>query len=74
MLNFVKKRMKNSSLDSISPIDGRYTSKTEELQKYFSESSLIIVSQRAKRSESMTRYVFSLSDKENLEWFIAAKQ
>ena len=41
MLNFVKKRMKNSSLDSISPVDGRYTSKTEELQKYFSESSLI---------------------------------
>ena len=33
--------MKNSSLDSISPVDGRYTSKTEELQKYFSESSLI---------------------------------
>ena len=33
--------MKFSPLDSISPIDGRYNSKTSELQKYFSESSLI---------------------------------
>ena len=33
--------MKYSPLDSISPIDGRYNSKTKELQKYFSESSLI---------------------------------
>ena len=33
--------MKYSPLDAISPIDGRYNSKTKELQKYFSESSLI---------------------------------
>ena len=33
--------MKYSPLDAISPIDGRYYSKTKELQKYFSESSLI---------------------------------
>ena len=33
--------MKFSPLDSISPIDGRYNSKTSELQQYFSESSLI---------------------------------
>ena len=33
--------MKFSPLDSISPIDGRYHSKTSELQQYFSESSLI---------------------------------
>jgi adenylosuccinate lyase len=30
-----------SPLTAISPIDGRYTSKTESLQKYFSESALI---------------------------------
>jgi len=30
-----------SPLSAISPIDGRYTSKTESLQKYFSESALI---------------------------------
>ena len=30
-----------SPLTAISPIDGRYTSKTENLQKYFSESALI---------------------------------
>ena len=30
-----------SSLTAISPIDGRYNSKTKSLQKYFSESSLI---------------------------------
>ena len=30
-----------SSLTAISPIDGRYNSKTERLQKYFSESALI---------------------------------
>ena len=33
--------MKFSPLDAISPIDGRYNSKTKELQQYFSESSLI---------------------------------
>ena len=33
--------MANDSLNSISPIDGRYLHKTKELQKYFSESSLI---------------------------------
>ena len=33
--------MKFSPLDAISPIDGRYNSKTQELQQYFSESSLI---------------------------------
>ena len=33
--------MKYSPLDAISPIDGRYNSKTKKLQKYFSESSLI---------------------------------
>ena len=33
--------MKYSPLDAISPIDGRYYSKTKKLQKYFSESSLI---------------------------------
>ena len=33
--------MKFSPLDAISPIDGRYNSKTKELQKYFSEASLI---------------------------------
>ena len=30
-----------SSLTAISPIDGRYNSKTKSLQKYFSESALI---------------------------------
>ena len=30
-----------SPLNAISPIDGRYNSKTEELQKFFSEASLI---------------------------------
>ena len=30
-----------SSLSAISPIDGRYNSKTVHLQDYFSESSLI---------------------------------
>ena len=30
-----------SSLSAISPIDGRYNSKTVQLQNYFSESSLI---------------------------------
>jgi adenylosuccinate lyase len=30
-----------NSLDAISPIDGRYTNKTESLQKYFSEHALI---------------------------------
>ena len=33
--------MKLSPLNAISPIDGRYNPKTIELQKYFSESSLI---------------------------------
>ena len=33
--------MKLSELTSISPIDGRYRSKTQELNKYFSESALI---------------------------------
>ena len=33
--------MKLSPLNAISPIDGRYHPKTTELQKYFSESSLI---------------------------------
>ena len=33
--------MKYSPHNAISPIDGRYNSKTKELQKYFSESSLI---------------------------------
>jgi len=33
--------MKLSPLNAISPIDGRYSPKTIELQKYFSESSLI---------------------------------
>ena len=33
--------MKYSPLDAISPIYWRYNSKTKELQKYFSESSLI---------------------------------
>jgi len=33
--------MKFSSLTAISPIDGRYQSKTEELQQYFSEFGLI---------------------------------
>ena len=30
-----------SPLSAISPIDGRYNSKTERLQEYFSESALI---------------------------------
>ena len=33
--------MKFSSLTAISPIDGRYQSKTSELQPYFSEFGLI---------------------------------
>ena len=33
--------MKLSPLNAISPIDGRYSTKTKELQKFFSESSLI---------------------------------
>jgi len=33
--------MANDSLNSISPIDGRYQHKTKEFQKYFSEASLI---------------------------------
>ena len=33
--------MSSDSLNSISPIDGRYHLKTKELQKYFSEASLI---------------------------------
>lgn len=33
--------MKNSSLYAISPIDGRYGSKTDELSEYFSEYALI---------------------------------
>ena len=33
--------MSLSPLDAIGPIDGRYNSKTKELQKYFSEASLI---------------------------------
>jgi len=39
LINFVF--MKLSELTSISPIDGRYRSKTKELNKYFSESALI---------------------------------
>ena len=39
LINFVV--MKLSELTSISPIDGRYRSKTKELNKYFSESALI---------------------------------
>ena len=33
--------MSLSPLDAIGPIDGRYNSKTKDLQKYFSEASLI---------------------------------
>ena len=33
--------MSKDFLNSISPIDGRYHLKTKELQKYFSEASLI---------------------------------
>ena len=33
--------MSLSPLNAIGPIDGRYNSKTKELQKYFSEASLI---------------------------------
>ena len=33
--------MSLNALTAISPIDGRYTSKTEKLQQYFSESALI---------------------------------
>ena len=33
--------MSSDSLNSISPIDGRYYLKTKEFQKYFSEASLI---------------------------------
>jgi adenylosuccinate lyase len=29
------------SLEAVSPIDGRYSAKTQELKNYFSESSLI---------------------------------
>ena len=33
--------MNNSSLNAISPIDGRYSSKTSELNKFFSEKALM---------------------------------
>ena len=33
--------MSNSSLNAISPIDGRYSSKTSELNKFFSEKALM---------------------------------
>ena len=33
--------MSLSPLDAIEPIDGRYNSKTKDLQKYFSEASII---------------------------------
>lgn len=33
--------MQDFALHAVSPVDGRYQSKTEELQKYFSEASLI---------------------------------
>ena len=33
--------MSNTSINAISPVDGRYFSKTKDLQQFFSEASLI---------------------------------